>query len=87
MVWVGSQCGIVVDALPGTAAHSESECDYCGSDCVQVACSASEYESAEEAPEVEDWELEMESACASEVGIDEGVELTTPSGDIFRVSR
>ena len=87
MVWVGSQCGIVVDALPGTLYGQTSPCDYCSDDCEQVACSASEYESAEEMPEVEDWDQVILPSEWNEVGIDEGVELTTPSGDIFRVSR
>lgn len=45
MVWVGSDCGIVTDALAGTRQGQESECDYCSDGrCLQVAAGVSEYE-------------------------------------------
>lgn len=54
MVWVGAQCRIVVDALPGTHAGDVSECDYCSDGCEQVACDASEYEVDDESVEEEE---------------------------------
>ena len=67
LVWIGSQCGVVMDAMPGTCVGSEQPCDYCGDECVCVACDASEFEKdggveEEKPPELEEWEVALEAA-------------------------
>lgn len=68
VVWVGSRCGVVVDALPGTYAGDESSCDSCGDECVMVADGVSEFEVDDpdeddaEPPEISEWELRVEAA-------------------------
>lgn len=55
MVWVGSDCGIVTDALVGTRQGQESECDHCADGrCLQVAAGVSEYDAPEEEQDAED---------------------------------
>lgn len=56
LVWLGSRCGIVNDALPDTPFGAEQECTYCtDGDCLEVACDASEFwdDDAEELEEDE----------------------------------
>ena len=67
VVWVGGLCGVVTDAMPGTRAHDECECEYCGSECVAVATEASEYDVAD--PELED-ESEESAFDLSDVEVD-----------------
>lgn len=68
LVWIGGQCGVVTDALPGTHPGDESSCDYCGDGCTMVAADASEFDvddpedAVEEMTEPEEWELKLEAA-------------------------
>lgn len=87
VVWVGVLCGVVTDALPGTALHEEAECDYCGSECVQVAAEATEYEVDDPSEEVDgepsDSDIEIERAFLA----DAERELAEDLGPIDAVGR